>query len=76
MLVVKCAKCKKKVFRYRKIGKGKLWRCWKDRIVEDFSNTDGDKVKCQCGNVIGTADALKVKIKQHAITYSGSYENK
>ncbi len=72
MIIVKCAKCKGKIFKYVKIGKGKLWHCWKDRIIEDSSIRDGDKVKCQCGNLVGIEQGKWIKMKQHSFTYSGA----
>ena len=38
-----CAKCNKKLFKYRKGVKGSLVKCFKERIVEDFTVT-----ACQC----------------------------
>jgi len=71
MITVKCAKCKRRIFRYLKIGKGKLWHCWKDRIIEDKSIRDGDEIKCQCGNLVGIDEGKWIKMKQHSFTYSG-----
>ena len=34
---VYCAKCKAQLFKYRKGGKGALVKCFKERIVEDFT---------------------------------------
>jgi len=36
-----------------KMGKGKLHRCWKKRIIADYSMRKGDEVYCACGNLIG-----------------------
>ncbi|OYD14926.1 hypothetical protein CH333_07040 [candidate division WOR-3 bacterium JGI_Cruoil_03_44_89] len=72
MIIVKCAKCKRKVFKYLKIGKGKLWHCWKERIIEDYSVRNGDEVRCKCGNLIGIEQRKWVKLKQHSFTYSGT----
>lgn len=41
---VKCAKCKRKIFRYLVIGKGELWHCRKDRIIEDYGVRDGNEI--------------------------------
>ncbi len=38
-----CAKCKAQLFKYRKGGKGALVKCFKERIVEDYT-----KVPCTC----------------------------
>lgn len=72
MLIIKCARCKQKIFRYIKIGKGKLWHCWKDRIIEDFSIHDGKIIKCNCGNIIGTDEEKWIKLKQHSFLTSGT----
>jgi hypothetical protein len=72
MLIIKCAKCKQKIFRYVKIGKGKLWHCWKDRIIEDFSIHDGKKILCKCGNLIGNDEEKWIKLKQHSFITSGT----
>ena len=72
MLTIKCSRCKQKIFRYVKVGKGKLWHCWKDRIIEDFSVHDGKKVLCSCGNIIGIDEEKWIKLKQHSFTTSGT----
>jgi len=33
-----CSKCKFQLFKYRKGGKGALVKCFKERIVEDFTH--------------------------------------
>jgi len=71
MLTIKCARCNQKIFRYVKIGKGKLWHCWKDRIVEDLSIHDGKNVLCKCGNLIGVDEGKWIKLKQNSIVTSG-----
>jgi DNA-directed RNA polymerase subunit H (RpoH/RPB5) len=72
MITIKCAKCRKKIFRYIKVGKGQLWHCWKDRIIKDYSIKEGNKVKCQCGNLIGIDEGKWIKLKRNSITYSGT----
>ena len=72
MLTIKCARCKQKIFRYVKIGKGKLWHCWKERIIEDFSIHKEKKVLCKCGNLIGIDEEKWIKLKQHSFTHSGT----
>ncbi|MEF8847915.1 MAG: hypothetical protein V5A68_02135 [Candidatus Thermoplasmatota archaeon] len=63
---IKCSNCGKIVFRYHKIGKGTVWHCWKKRILEDHSIRKEDKVKCSCGNLIGTEKKRRIKMKQHS----------
>ncbi len=38
-----CQNCQAQLFKYRKGGKGTLVKCFKERIVEDFTNTP-----CHC----------------------------
>ncbi len=66
ILIVKCAACRQKIFKYEKIGKGKLLNCWKGRIIEDYSIREGNEVKCRCGNLIGIDEGRKIKMKQHS----------
>ena len=40
---VKCAKCKTLLFKYAKGGKGSLVKCFKARIVSDYT-----KIACTC----------------------------
>ncbi len=40
-----CAKCKSQLFKYRKGGKGALVKCFKERIVEDYTTES-----CKCPN--------------------------
>jgi len=76
VLTIRCAKCKAKIFKYKKIGKGRLLRCWKDRISEDFSQKDGNLIKCVCGTLIGIDEGLYIKMKQGSFTTSGTYSTK
>ena len=69
MITIKCAKCKGKVFRYVKIGKGRVLHCWKSRIVKDDSVRNGNEIKCQCGNLIGIDEGKWIKMKQHSFIY-------
>ncbi|ARD24394.1 hypothetical protein [Shewanella japonica] len=34
-----CVKCKTQLFKYRKGGKGALVKCFKERIVDDYTKT-------------------------------------
>jgi len=73
MLTVKCAKCKKPVFRYIKTCEGRLLRCYKSRIVKDFSVRQGNEVRCQrCGNLIGIDEGRWIKLKQGSFITSGT----
>jgi len=72
MITIKCAKCNRKIFKYLKIGKGRVWHCWKDRISKDHSIRDGNAVRCPCGNLIGVEQGKWIKMKQNSFIYSGT----
>ena len=69
MLTIRCVKCKSKIFRYLKIGKGRVLHCWKMRVIEDYSIHDGVSIKCQCGNLIGIDEEKWIKMKQNAFIH-------
>ena len=72
MLTIKCSACKSKVFKYKKIGKGRVLYCYKDRIEKDYSRHDGNEIKCKkCGKVIGMDEGGRIKMKQDAFIISG-----
>ena len=75
MLTIKCSGCKSKIFKYKKIGRGRVLNCYKDRISRDYSKHDGDKIKCKkCGKVIGIDKGSIIRVKQSAFTTSGFKE--
>ena len=43
---ISCAKCKAPIFKYRKGGKGALVKCFKERIVDDYTTTPGICTGC------------------------------
>ncbi|KAA0009422.1 MAG: hypothetical protein FE037_05770 [Thermoplasmata archaeon] len=69
VLEVRCKNCGEIVFKYLKIGKGRLWHCWKGRIIEDHSTREGNIVKCTCGNVIGKDEGKWIKLKPFSVWY-------
>ncbi len=74
MLVLRCAACRKKLWRYDKIGKGEVLRCHKGRITRDYGNwsTDGVRISCLCGNAIGIDKGGYYKMIARAFTYAGT----
>ena len=72
MILIKCARCRARILKYVKIGKGRLLHCWKERIVEDYSIREGSEVRCQCGSLMGMDEGKWIKMKQHSFTYSGT----
>ena len=76
MLTLKCARCGRKLYKYKKIGEGRLLRCWKDRIVEDHSVTSRTEVRCECGSLVGLDEGRWIKLKRHAFTRSGTVSSR
>ncbi len=76
MITVKCIKCKGNIFKYQKIGKGKLLHCWKSRIKRDYCIRNGKEIRCICGNVVGIEEEKWIKMKQHTFEISGTITKK
>ncbi len=74
MITIKCAKCGDKLLRYKKIGKGKILRCYFDRIFEDKTVKKDGKVYCKCGNFIGVYEKNYIKMRQKNFTFSGKFD--
>ena len=77
MLVLRCTACRKKLWRYDKIGKGEVLRCHKERIVKDYGNcsTDGKRVFCLFGNNIGIDKGGYYKMIDRAFISAGTSRN-
>ncbi len=76
MLTIRCAACKKKLWRYDKIGQGEVLRCHKDRIQKMFTTrTNGHKIQCVCGKDIGIDKGSNYKMIAKAFTYRGTKRN-
>ena len=73
MLTIRCAACKEKLWRYDKIGPGKVLRCHKDRIVKMFSAQQrSGRIYCPCGKDIGIDKGTFYKMIAKAFTYKGT----
>jgi len=73
MLVVRCAGCKRKLFKYYKVGPGEVLRCHKKRITKIFDlEVRANKLYCPCGKVIGIDKGSFYKMIAKAFTYSGT----
>ncbi len=74
MLIIRCSKCKGKTIKYKKIGMGRVLRCWKDRIERFYdSEIKGANLVCgSCGNIIGEDDGDYFKMNRDAFTYTGT----
>ncbi|MBN2383978.1 hypothetical protein JXQ70_13965 [bacterium] len=73
MLIIRCAVCKQKLWRYNKIGKGQVLLCHKDRITHFYAcEIENDSIACPCGNRIGIDMGLSIKMIRKAFTCSGT----
>ena len=74
MLIIRCAACKTKLWKYDKIGPGEVLRCHKARIEKIFSATPAvdHKIFCTCGKEIGIDKGSYYKMIAKAFTYSGT----
>lgn len=74
MLTIKCAKCKSKIMKYKKIGKGKVLRCWESKIKRLYNaEIKKDNLVCGgCGNDIGIIKDEYIKMNRDAFTYTGT----
>ncbi|HDM79229.1 MAG TPA: hypothetical protein ENG51_22615 [Deltaproteobacteria bacterium] len=76
MLVLRCAACKKKLWRYDKIGPGKVLRCHKSRIDKFYHAYEKDgRIFCSCGRSIGIDMGSYYKMIARAFTYRGTKRN-
>ncbi len=77
MLVIKCSACKKKLWKYNKIGKGSVLRCYKNRIQKYYYEVikEDEKIKCTCGKKIGIDKGSFIKMNKEAFTYTGTKIN-
>ncbi|MFW6236511.1 MAG: hypothetical protein ACOC24_06970 [Desulfovibrionales bacterium] len=72
MLLIRCAGCKAKLFRYRKIGPGAVLRCHKARITRVFdASLEGD-LQCSCGRIVGVDAGTFYKMINSRFTSSGT----
>lgn len=74
MLTIKCAACKRKLWKYDKIGKGQVLRCHKARMMREYEYDVGEdgKVVCVCGRQIGIDKGAFIKMIAKAFIYTGT----
>jgi len=66
-LTISCKKCGAELYRYQKIGSGKVIVCWKGRIIKDTTITKDHNVYCRCGAQIGIDQKVRIKIRQNDV---------
>ncbi len=77
MLTIYCSRCKRKLWKYKKIGSGQVLRCHKKRIVKIYKcHFDEQAVWCQCGQRIGIDKGSFYKMIGKAFTYTGTKDTK
>ncbi len=54
VMTIKCKKCKRKVFKYQKIGKGLIIKAYKPKIRSPNYQLKHGNLYCQCGHRIAT----------------------
>ncbi len=77
ILTIKCAKCKAKIMKYKKIGQGKVLCCWGDKIKKMYGHIRDEKLLCSnCDNLIGEIRSKGhrnyVSMNRDQFTYSGT----
>ena len=73
MLLIRCAECKRKLFKYYKIGGGEVLRCHKARMRRTYEvEQTGEALVCPCGKRIGLDKGKHYNMIRAAFTYSGT----
>ncbi len=74
MLTIKCSKCKTKLFKYKKIGQGRVLRCWKNKITRVYDGeVRGNSFVCKsCDNVIAELKDDYLDMNSDSFTYTGT----
>jgi hypothetical protein len=67
-LCIQCNTCGSILFRYIKIGKGHLIRCWKNRMIDNTLIQEKNEYYCPCGKLIGTDEKVWIKLKKQQIS--------
>jgi len=76
MLVLRCAACRSKLWKYDKIGPGEVLRCHKKRMDRVYClEVQGHKIVCRCGKEIAIDKGSFYKMIAKSFTYSGTKRN-
>ncbi len=77
MLTIKCAACRRKLWKYQKLGQGQVLRCHKARISKMYEINEHDgKIWCLCGKVLGIDKGTYYSMVKGSFTYAGTKVNK
>ncbi len=75
MLIIRCAYCKEKLYRYDKIGPGQVLRCHKERIDRVFNAPliEDGMVKCpRCKKDFARHTKTCYEMIREGFTYTGT----
>ncbi|WP_045223171.1 hypothetical protein [Desulfonatronum thioautotrophicum] len=76
MLTIKCSGCKAKLWKYKKIGPGKVLRCHKTRISKRFEVLERNGVLlCPCGREIASDMGRFYKMHPEAFLHTGTKDS-
>jgi hypothetical protein len=76
VLLIRCAACREKLWKYEKRGAGEVLRCHKDRMDRVYAlNKAGDVIRCRRGKTVGRDRGTFIRMKAGAFVYSGRKEN-
>jgi DNA-directed RNA polymerase subunit RPC12/RpoP len=67
LLSIHCQHCGTQIMSYVKIGKGRLIRCWKNRIIEDTTIKKDSLIYCPCGQLVGIDKNMFISLKKHMV---------
>ncbi len=77
MLTIKCAACRRKLWKYQKLGQGQVLRCHKARISKMYEiNAHDGKIWCLCGKVLGIDKGTYYSMVKGSFTCAGTKVNK
>lgn len=77
MLTIHCAACRKKLWKYDKVGHGHVVRCHKARIARMYATeVKAHKICCPCGKVIGIDKGSHYRMIANSFTHTGTKRNK
>ncbi len=77
MLTIKCAACRRKLWKYNKLGKGEVLRCHKERMTKIYEFTEREgKIWCICGKVLGIDKGSFYSMVKGSFTYAGTKVSK
>lgn len=67
--------------KYKKIGEGRVLRCWEEKIRRIYGEVEEDQLLCaNCGNILGEVETKRgenyVNMNQPEFTYSGTKVSK